>query len=239
MNLFERRSTGGQPEDPASKKRLESTLGAARYADYEALIDVLRFRTDPISTCSALGHQFAQSHVGLEQALEGMWQVYLAVTGGPPPPQPVAALAMSWAQSYYQPGGKIADLDSASGVATERYLRLRIRELATHVRPGASGLAEWALVIIDFSRAQQPLESEKTARIITPVRHTLPADTLVTQLTAGRLAALIPSSVNTAITTSELRQALSDVCPLILVWEEELPTQLSAAERLLDELAHS
>ena len=194
-----------------------------------------------LDACLDAGLELGRDGVPLDDALDGLRQTCLTVTGRDPSYQVLRAVATGWSEATLGYLHQLTCEDPLTGLASLPHLRSRISEVYRDQRIGGRPVREsHALVVVDtvdpgdldvFAAAL------RIARLAETVRTVFAGGETLGRVGRERMAVLIRRDERLPRRLGLVRSLLSGVAPLPRVWVESLPGDDDAAAALLDELA--
>lgn len=196
-----------------------------------------------LDACEYVGLELGRDGVPLEDALDGLRETSLLVTGRDPSYPMVRALSSGWSEATLGYLHQLTCEDPLTGLASLAHLRSRISEVYREQPADRRSVREsHALVVIE---TVDPGDRDvfgaalRIARLAESARTVFAGGETVGRVSRERIAVLIRRDERLPRRLGLVRTLLSRVTPVPRVWVEALPDDDSAAAALLDELARA
>lgn len=235
-----------------SEVRVEPSQPGPVPARFEATGDALASdpalgRAEPavavLDACEYVGMELGRDGVPLEDALDGLRETSLLVTGRDPSYPMVRSLSRGWSDATLGYLHQLTCEDPLTGLASLAHLRSRIAEVyRDQPADGRSVRETHALVVIE---TVAPGDRDvfgaalRIARLAESARTVFAGGETVGRVGRERIAVLIRRDERLPRRLGLVRTLLSRVTPVPRVWVEALPDDDAAAAALLDELARA
>ena len=196
-----------------------------------------------LDACEYVGLELGRDGVPLEDALDGLRETSLLVTGRDPTYPMVRALSSGWSEATLGYLHQLTCEDPLTGLATLAHLRSRIAEVYRERPADRRSVREsHALVVIE---TVDPGERDvfgaalRIARLAESARTVFAGGETMGRVGRERIAVLVLRDDRLPRRLGLVRTLLSRVTPAPRVWVEALPDTDAAAASLLDELARA
>lgn len=239
-----RRLTATDPET-SEPQQTDGRLGLPHR--FEAVGEALVSGSDVVAVCSVVGQELARDGASVEEALLGLRETWLSVSGKDPSYDVVTAMLTAWSETTLGYLHQLSCEDPLTGLSSQAHLRSRLGELY-RLDAGAVGtVGAHALVVVALPFGDDPGEESvdrftramRLARAGELARTAFARDETVARLGMHRIGILTRRDDRMARRVQLLRTLLTGAEPAVPVraWIEGLPGTDAGAGMLLDELA--
>jgi GGDEF domain-containing protein len=233
---------GGRPGD-----ELPEAVRRAVPPGFEAVAEALMSASDTTPACAVVGRVVARDGAALGEALDGLRTAFELVLGGEPDFASVQALAMAWSEATLELLHDVSCEDPLTGLASRAHLRTRVEEIYREAgRLGGSVARSHAVVVVEVGTPGPPAAGHQLTRALRLVqvaecaRAVFAGEETVARVRTDRALLVVRRTGSLGSRVAALRDLLADVDlgPRgARLWIEGLPERVSAAARMLDELA--
>lgn len=197
-----------------------------------------------LAACDAVGRDLARDGVALDEALDGLHRVTLAVTGREPTYGLVRALAAGWSDETLGYLRQLSCEDPLTGLATVAHLRSRLSELyRDQALTGRQVQDSHVLVVLETPAGGRDGEvfgtALRTARLAETARTVFPGGHTMGRVGPERVALLAHRDGRLGRRVGVLRNLLSSLGPQARTWLQALPLDDDGVPGLLADLARS
>lgn len=209
---------------------------------YEALGEALTSGSDVLGACAVAGEDLARDGASMQEALEGMRDIWRQAAAGDPSYDAVGALVTAWSETTLGYLHQLSCDDPLTGLASQAHLRSRISELYRIEDASGHALVVVALPLGDdpsdeagdhFTRAMRVTRAGELARTV------FTRDETIARLGRHRVGILCRRDERLGRRVRVLATLLegSPEDGPVRLWIEGLPGTDHFAGSLLDELA--
>jgi hypothetical protein len=215
---------------------------------FEPVGEALISGSDVLAACEVAGHDLALDGASVQEALDGLRELWLQVAGTDPTYDVVTALVGSWSEGTLGYLHQLSCEDPLTGLSSQAHLRSRLTEL--YRLTGPEGVDAHALVVFALPPGEASEDSGdhftramRLARAGELSRTAFARDETVARLGIHRVGILTRRDDRLGRRVQVLRTLLdhlrdgTDPDPPVRIWIEGLPTTDVGAGMLLDELA--